>query len=79
VTRIAKEETISEPQTIRAGFELLSEVELAILMEVETRTLLAWRAEKKGPDYVKLGKSVFYRRRDVRDWIDANVVVVRRA
>jgi hypothetical protein len=57
---------------------LLTEADLATVLEVEARTVQAWRAEGRGPDFVKLGKSVFYRVADVRDWIDASVVVVKR-
>lgn len=57
---------------------LLSEDELAALIDVKPHTLAVWRAEGKGPDFTKLGKSVFYRRKDVEDWIAANVVVTKR-
>lgn len=57
---------------------LLSEDELAQMIEVKPHTLSVWRAEGKGPDFTKLGKSVFYRRIDVEQWIAANVVVTRR-
>jgi hypothetical protein len=63
----------------RDRLTLLSEVELAAVLEVEVRTLAAWRAESRGPDYVKLGKSVFYRQCDLQAWIGANVHVVKRA
>jgi predicted DNA-binding transcriptional regulator AlpA len=57
---------------------LLSEEELAMLLDVKTQTLQTWRVQKTGPDFVKLGKSVFYRKSDVEEWIAANVVATRR-
>lgn len=57
---------------------LLSEDELATLLEVKPHTLAVWRSEGKGPDYTRLGKSVFYRQADVETWVAANVVVTKR-
>lgn len=57
---------------------LLSEHELAALIDVKSQTLQTWRVQKAGPDFVKLGKSVFYRKSDVEEWIAANVVPTRR-
>lgn len=57
---------------------LLSEDELAELIEVKPHTLAVWRTEGKGPDFTRLGKSVFYRQIDVAAWIGANVVVTKR-
>ena len=57
---------------------LLSEDELAELISVKTQTLQAWRSQKTGPDFVKLGKAVFYRKSDVEEWIAANVVATNR-
>lgn len=57
---------------------LLSEEELAGVIDVKPHTLAVWRAEGKGPDFTRLGKSVFYRQVDVRAWIEANVVVTKR-
>lgn len=68
-----------EAQILRIEhFGLLSEDELAAMIDVKPHTLAVWRAEGKGPDYTRLGKSVFYRRDDVHAWIEANVVVTKR-
>jgi hypothetical protein len=61
-----------------AHLGLLSEAELAEMIDVKPHTLSVWRCEGKGPDFTRLGKSVFYRRIDVEQWIAANVVVTRR-
>lgn len=57
---------------------LLSEEELAGVIDVKPHTLAVWRSEGRGPDYTRLGKSVFYRQSDVEEWIAANVVVTKR-
>jgi predicted DNA-binding transcriptional regulator AlpA len=57
---------------------LLSEDELASLLDVKPQTLQTWRMQKTGPDFVKLGKAVFYRKLDVEAWVEANVVPTRR-
>lgn len=64
--------------TLRSEIDLFSEEELAEVLEVKPPTLATWRAEERGPDYVKLGKSVFYRKQDVLVWINANVVLTKR-
>lgn len=64
--------------TLRSALDIFAEADLAEILDVKTQTLASWRAENKGPDYVKLGKSIFYRKQDVLDWINANVVLTRR-
>lgn len=73
------EQNAARAATLRSAIELFSEDELAEVLDVKPQTLAAWRAEERGPDYVKLGKSVFYRKADVLEWINANVVLTRRA
>lgn len=63
---------------LRSSVGLLSEDDLANILDVGIATLQSWRAGKTGPDYVKAGKKVFYRRADVEEWIAANVVVTNR-
>lgn len=64
---------------LRMMVGLLSEDELAVMIDVKPQTLQTWRVQKTGPDFVKLGKAVFYRRSDVEAWIASNVVVTKRA
>jgi predicted DNA-binding transcriptional regulator AlpA len=59
-------------------FNLLTPVELSAALGVSEETLAVWRSRKVGPDFVKLGKSVFYREADIKAWIDLNVVNTRR-
>jgi hypothetical protein len=60
-------------ERLRDAFALLSEDDLSALIGVDPRTLAVWRCQKRGPDIVRLGRAVFYRRQDVLDWIALNV------
>lgn len=63
---------------LRQEMGLMTEEDLAALVGIKVDTLILWRAENKGPDYVKLGRTVFYQRQDVLDWIKANKVPAQR-
>jgi predicted DNA-binding transcriptional regulator AlpA len=60
-------------ERLRDTFELLSPADLSALIGVDERTLAVWRVQRRGPDFVKLGRAVFYRRADVNAWIELNV------
>lgn len=66
-------------ERLRDVFELLSPTDLSALIGVDERTLAVWRAQRRGPDFVKLGRAVFYRRADVNAWIELNVSPTDRA
>ena len=51
---------------------LLTEDAAARILNVSPRTLQAWRMEKRGPAFVRVGRSVRYRRRDLVEWIERN-------
>jgi hypothetical protein len=53
---------------------LLTEVGAADLLSLSVRTLQAWRARAFGPAFVRAGRAVRYRRRDLLAWMDANTV-----
>lgn len=61
--------------TLRRELDLLTEDETAAALNAEPRTLADWRTNGAGPDYIKLGKSVFYCRSDLRRWIENNRVL----
>lgn len=44
--------------------------ELSAALEITKETLARWRVMGQGPNYTKLGRSVFYRRVDVKNWIN---------
>jgi predicted DNA-binding transcriptional regulator AlpA len=60
-------------ERLRDAFGLLSPADLSALIGVDERTLAVWRVQRRGPDFVKLGRAVFYRRADVNAWIQLNV------
>lgn len=64
---------------LKTDFGLMSQEDLSALVCVTKETLREWRRLKQGPDFVRVGKSVFYRRQDVENWIAANVVQSRAA
>lgn len=48
----------------------ISRHELAISLGVSEDTLWRWDANRTGPQSVKLGRKVYYRRSTVRTWIE---------
>jgi hypothetical protein len=53
--------------------DLLTESDLASVFRVEVNTLRVWRREETGPPYVKIGRSTFYRKDDVANWLSYSV------
>jgi predicted DNA-binding transcriptional regulator AlpA len=53
---------------------LLNEVHAAELLGISVRTLQSWRTRRAGPAFVRVGRAIRYRRRDLIAWIDANTV-----
>jgi excisionase family DNA binding protein len=53
---------------------LLTEAQAADLLNLSIRTLQAWRVRGGGPLFVRLGRSVRYRRTDISKWLDASVL-----
>ncbi len=68
-----------EGSRLRAGIGLLLPSEAAALLGLKDRTLDQWRAENRGPDFIRAGGRVFYRMRDIADWLELNLVITRRA
>jgi Helix-turn-helix domain len=48
--------------------------EAAAELHVEPQTLAAWRYRNQGPAYVKIGKLIFYRPSDLREYVRGRVV-----
>jgi excisionase family DNA binding protein len=67
--------TMSSPQV---GDEWLTTDELAELLKVPVPTVRAWRHNGSGPEGVRLGRHVRYRRTAVGAWIAANEQAQRR-
>jgi Helix-turn-helix domain len=51
---------------------LLAEVQAADFLHLSIRTLQAWRSQNRGPAYIRAGRAIRYRRRDLIDWALAN-------
>lgn len=66
-------------EQLRDSFALISPSDLAALLGVDERTLAVWRSQRRGPDFVKLGRAIFYRREDVLSWIELNTTPTDRA
>ncbi len=66
-------------ERLRDAFQILSPADLAALIGVDERTLAAWRSGHRGPDFVRLGRAIFYRRADVLAWVELNVTATDRA
>lgn len=57
--------------------ELLTEQMLALRWHCSTSRLQRWRADQKGPAYLKIGGKVLYRLEDLRDYEKAHIVQAR--
>lgn len=55
-------------------FDLMTEMELAATLGLCKRTIIRWRMARKGPPHVQMGRSVRYRKEDVKDWLERSVI-----
>lgn len=49
--------------------------EAAVIIGVKPTTLATWRHQGRGPRYLKIGRSCFYRESDIGSWLDAQCVI----
>jgi predicted DNA-binding transcriptional regulator AlpA len=49
--------------------------EAAVLIGVKPTTLAMWRHKGKGPRYLKIGRSCFYRVSDIETWLDQQAII----
>jgi predicted DNA-binding transcriptional regulator AlpA len=54
--------------------QLLTEVQTSRILNISFRTLQAWRRERRGPSFVRVGRAVRYRQNDLDNWIKNQVV-----
>jgi predicted DNA-binding transcriptional regulator AlpA len=54
--------------------ELLTERETAPLLRLTVKTLQSWRALKKGPRFVRVGRRVLYPRAEIEHFITTNTI-----
>ena len=80
---LSPEKQIAEiASRVRSAIGLVNEDEAAAVIGVEPSTLATWRSQGKGPEYVKLGKGVFYTVNDMSKWVNDEMtrqIAVRKA
>lgn len=54
---------------------LLNEIQAADLLRLSSRTLQAWRSQGVGPEYIKAGRAVRYRRSALVAWTNENTII----
>jgi hypothetical protein len=54
--------------------ELLTERETAPLLRLTVKTLQSWRALKKGPRFVRVGRRILYARSEIERFITTNTI-----
>jgi hypothetical protein len=62
-----------QPAGVDPG-ELIDEAETAKLLRQKPQTMAAWRCDNRGPEYVKVGRRVFYRRSSISAFLAACIV-----
>lgn len=58
-------------------YAVVGSAEAAQMLGINPRTLANWRAQGRGPAYVRLGKSrspVLYRVGDIESWLESRLV-----
>jgi hypothetical protein len=70
--------TVLPSNPLRETLGLIDEQDLAAAFGVKPFTVAGWRRNGDGPDFVQIGKRIFYRRADVVDWVKAKVEVQER-
>jgi hypothetical protein len=60
--------------TLPDSKSMLNTDEVSVILDVTPSTLIAWRAQKKGPPYVRLNSLIRYPRAALQKWIEENTV-----
>lgn len=64
-----------EAARLREHLDLVEEAVAAEALGLTHSTLESYRRDNKAPDFVRIGRSVYYRRKDLMAWIAARVEV----
>jgi hypothetical protein len=59
-----------DASTYRARLGLIHPETLARTLGLHVTTLKQWRQDRRGPNFVKIGKRVWYLFPDIRDWLE---------
>jgi predicted DNA-binding transcriptional regulator AlpA len=54
--------------------QILNERSAADALSLSPKTLQAWRKQKRGPAYVKMGRAIGYREADIDAWLRKHTV-----
>jgi hypothetical protein len=60
---------MADASDIRRCLDIWTCEDLAQALEITTDTLRIWRSQGQGPNFVKAGRTVFYRIEDVKAWL----------
>ena len=73
VRRVASE-TVAASDLLRYDIHqnFLTRLELAAVLKKTDRTLTRWDALRIGPPAIRIGRSVYYKRSSVLEWIASN-------
>ena len=64
---------VNQTPTPAAGVDqLLTEHEAAVALLVSVKTLQAWRVQGRNVPFVRIGRRIAYRVRDINDFIEKN-------
>jgi len=64
---------VTENQSIQDK-EILTDKETASFLGVADRTLRDWRKRGKGPDYAQMGSKIRYRKTDINEYLDRQII-----
>jgi hypothetical protein len=67
--------TTPTPTDNSEPIQLVNQVQAAEILAVNPRTLEGWRFKGGGPRFVRVGRRVRYRMRDLRAWIEERTFV----
>lgn len=80
VTHDPELQSITNANNIRGALGLITEEDAAkVLMLNSVGTLATWRSQKTGPQYVKLGKRVFYTLNFLGEWVNIQAAAQKEA
>ncbi|MGY3233354.1 putative DNA-binding transcriptional regulator AlpA [Bradyrhizobium sp. USDA 4448] len=54
--------------------ELIDTDEAAVLVHNKPDTLAHWRSEGRGPEYLRIGRRILYRRSAIKAWLATQIV-----
>ncbi|HUY39798.1 MAG TPA: helix-turn-helix domain-containing protein [Candidatus Binataceae bacterium] len=57
-----------------AGKDYLDERQVAALLGISLSSLQQWRHRRQGPEFMRVGRLVRYRRSAIEQWLDSRTV-----